>query len=194
MRLKSTSKNIVGLPLVLGRGYNIEGLEVTEFAEAIRSLHTDMLQHLDDVYTGVKDRVDRHQHEGLRPEPPASPTPKSLAPPLDIDEILDQRVDDLGRREFLICWVEKGTYFPPVIELYVRASLGRSFAVVAKGFSIQFLTSGGGSKVWKGAGLDRDREGLKFYYDGQGFMSMQLSETDAEIKFYDVYGCALHQS
>ncbi|KAF6146547.1 hypothetical protein GIB67_008833 [Kingdonia uniflora] len=59
--------------------------------------------------------------------------------------------------------------------------------------SIQFLTSGGGSKAWKGAGLDRDREGLKFYYDGQGFMSMQLSETDAEIKFYDVYGSALHQ-
>ncbi|KAK9278033.1 hypothetical protein L1049_027590 [Liquidambar formosana] len=57
---------------------------------------------------------------------------------------------------------------------------------------IQFLTSGGGSKAWKGDIDDQNRHELKFYYDGQGFMSVQLTQTHAEIVFYDVFGGALH--
>ncbi|KAK4436793.1 Purple acid phosphatase 17 [Sesamum alatum] len=50
---------------------------------------------------------------------------------------------------------------------------------------LQFLTSGGGSKAWRG---DSDKaDGLKFFYDGQGFMSVQLTQSHAEIAFYDVF-------
>ncbi|XP_019054956.1 PREDICTED: purple acid phosphatase 4-like isoform X2 [Nelumbo nucifera] len=58
---------------------------------------------------------------------------------------------------------------------------------------IQFLTSGGGSRAWRGdfGGLNQD--GVKFYYDGQGFMSVQLTQSDAKIMFYDVFGNVLHK-
>lgn len=59
---------------------------------------------------------------------------------------------------------------------------------------IQFLTSGAGSKAWRGdiKELNSD-DGLKFFYDGQGFMSVQLTRSEAEIKFYDVFGNVLHK-
>ncbi|KAE8690529.1 Purple acid phosphatase 8 [Hibiscus syriacus] len=57
---------------------------------------------------------------------------------------------------------------------------------------IQFLTSGAGSKAWRGDVKRLNREGLKFFYDGQGFMSVKLTQSDAEIVFYDVYGKILH--
>ncbi|KAF2317586.1 hypothetical protein GH714_024979 [Hevea brasiliensis] len=58
---------------------------------------------------------------------------------------------------------------------------------------IQFLTSGAGSKAWRGDLKELNREGLKFFYDGQGFMSVQLTQTEAEIAFYDVFGNILHR-
>ncbi|GLU18388.1 hypothetical protein SLE2022_346940 [Rubroshorea leprosula] len=60
--------------------------------------------------------------------------------------------------------------------------------------SMQFLTSGGGSKAWKGDYHDLNQEGLKFYYDGQGFMSLQLNPTNAKIVFYDIAGKVLHST
>ncbi|KAJ6295026.1 hypothetical protein OIU76_023007 [Salix suchowensis] len=57
---------------------------------------------------------------------------------------------------------------------------------------VQFLTSGGGSKAWKGD-IDRlNKGGVKFFYDGQGFMSLELRQTDVKIVFYDVFGKVLH--
>lgn len=55
------------------------------------------------------------------------------------------------------------------------------------------MTSGAGSKAWRGdlKGNNR-RNGLKFFYDGQGFMSMHLTQTEAQIAFYDVFGNVLH--
>ncbi|OAY32190.1 purple acid phosphatase 17 isoform X2 [Manihot esculenta] len=58
---------------------------------------------------------------------------------------------------------------------------------------IQFLTSGAGSKAWRGDLKELNREGLEFFYDGQGFMSVQLTQTEAEIAFYDVFGNILHK-
>ncbi|KAJ4974719.1 hypothetical protein NE237_007893 [Protea cynaroides] len=58
---------------------------------------------------------------------------------------------------------------------------------------IQFLTSGAGSKAWRGDVKGLERDGMKFFYDGQGFMSVQLTQTDAEIVFYDVSGEVLHR-
>ncbi|XVF12241.1 hypothetical protein REPUB_Repub08aG0098400 [Reevesia pubescens] len=57
---------------------------------------------------------------------------------------------------------------------------------------IQFLTSGAGSKAWRGDVKQLNREGLRFFYDGQGFMSVQLTQSEAEIVFYDVHGKILH--
>ncbi|ESW32556.1 hypothetical protein PHAVU_002G332100 [Phaseolus vulgaris] len=57
---------------------------------------------------------------------------------------------------------------------------------------IQFLTSGAGSKAWSGDLQQMNRRGLNFFYDGQGFMSVQLTQTHATIEFYDVFGNVLH--
>ncbi|PIA35974.1 hypothetical protein AQUCO_03400103v1 [Aquilegia coerulea] len=57
---------------------------------------------------------------------------------------------------------------------------------------IEFLTSGGGSQAWFGF-YDEIMVGLKFYYDGQGFMSVNLNPKNAEIIFYDVFGNILHK-
>ncbi|KAL2242857.1 UNVERIFIED_CONTAM: Purple acid phosphatase 17 [Sesamum indicum] len=58
---------------------------------------------------------------------------------------------------------------------------------------IQFLTSGAGSKAWRGDVDKSNKEGLKFFYDGQGFMSVRLTQSDVEIIFYDVFGRVLHE-
>ncbi|KAK7320205.1 hypothetical protein RJT34_04941 [Clitoria ternatea] len=58
---------------------------------------------------------------------------------------------------------------------------------------IQFLTSGAGSKAWRGDIDQMNQRGLNFFYDGQGFMSVKLTETDATIHFYDVSGQVLHR-
>lgn len=33
---------------------------------------------------------------------------------------------------------------------------------------------------------------MKFYYDGQGFMSVELTQTNGRIAFHDVLGKVLH--
>ena len=57
---------------------------------------------------------------------------------------------------------------------------------------LQFFTSGGGSKAWKGDFRYSEGDEMKFYYDGQGFMSVELTPTDAKIVFHDVFGKVLH--
>ncbi|KAK1288442.1 Purple acid phosphatase 17 [Acorus calamus] len=57
---------------------------------------------------------------------------------------------------------------------------------------IQFLTSGGGSKAWRGV-FNSNRDGLQFFYDGQGFMSLQLTQSSVEVVFYNTNGDALHK-
>ncbi|KAJ1399921.1 Metallo-dependent phosphatase-like [Sesbania bispinosa] len=59
--------------------------------------------------------------------------------------------------------------------------------------SVEFLTSGGGSKAWRGDLKWMKAEELKFYYDGQGFMSVYISQTQLQISFYDVFGNVLHK-
>ncbi|KAJ4710155.1 Purple acid phosphatase [Melia azedarach] len=53
---------------------------------------------------------------------------------------------------------------------------------------LQFLTSGGGSKAWRGDINWWNPKEMKFYYDGQGFMSVQMTSTEVDIVFYDVFG------
>ncbi|GAB2219603.1 hypothetical protein Droror1_Dr00007240 [Drosera rotundifolia] len=58
---------------------------------------------------------------------------------------------------------------------------------------LQFFTSGAGSKAWRGYTGGLKRPDLKFYYDGQGFMSVQLGHSDANLSFHDINGKVLHQ-
>ncbi|XP_010458982.1 PREDICTED: purple acid phosphatase 3-like [Camelina sativa] len=58
---------------------------------------------------------------------------------------------------------------------------------------IQFMTSGGGSKAWKGGDVNYvNPQEMRFYYDGQGFMSVHVSEAELSVVFYDVFGHVLH--
>jgi len=58
---------------------------------------------------------------------------------------------------------------------------------------IEFLTSGAGSKAWRGDVKWWKPEELKLYYDGQGFMSMEVTETQVDVMFYDIFGNVLHK-
>lgn len=58
---------------------------------------------------------------------------------------------------------------------------------------IQFMTSGGGSKAWKGDMNDWNPQEMRFYYDGQGFMSVYTSEAELRVVFYDGFGRILHR-
>jgi len=57
---------------------------------------------------------------------------------------------------------------------------------------IQYFTSGGGSKAWRGV-YQRNEDKLQFFYDGQGFMSLQLNQDQADFIFYDVSGKVLYK-
>ncbi|KAL0355012.1 UNVERIFIED_CONTAM: Purple acid phosphatase 3 [Sesamum radiatum] len=61
------------------------------------------------------------------------------------------------------------------------------------GIPIEFVTSGGGSRAWSNIiHHDRYKNNLKFYYDGQGFVSVRLTKRQANVAFYDVSGKTLH--
>ncbi|KAI3463560.1 hypothetical protein Pfo_020223 [Paulownia fortunei] len=61
------------------------------------------------------------------------------------------------------------------------------------GVPMELLTSGGGSMAWRNdTHYERYKKHLKFYYDGQGFMSVQLTRSQANVTFYDVHGKTLH--
>ncbi|KDP38173.1 hypothetical protein JCGZ_04816 [Jatropha curcas] len=59
--------------------------------------------------------------------------------------------------------------------------------------SLQFLTSGGGSKAWRGDIDWRNPKEIKLYHDGQGFMSLRVSQAEVDVVFYDVHGSVLHK-
>uniref|UniRef100_A0A804M264 Calcineurin-like phosphoesterase domain-containing protein n=1 Tax=Zea mays TaxID=4577 RepID=A0A804M264_MAIZE len=57
---------------------------------------------------------------------------------------------------------------------------------------LQYFTSGGGSKAWRGV-FHPNKDKLRFFYDGQGFMSLQLNQDQAHFIFYDVFGNILYR-
>ncbi|KAM7484740.1 hypothetical protein LguiA_000749 [Lonicera macranthoides] len=59
--------------------------------------------------------------------------------------------------------------------------------------SIQFLTSGAGSKAWMTDYKKHYQCDVKYFHLGQGFMSVLLTKYDAKIVFYDVFGKVGHQ-
>jgi tartrate-resistant acid phosphatase type 5 len=57
---------------------------------------------------------------------------------------------------------------------------------------LQYFTSGGGSKAWRG-GYTPNSDKLQFFYDGQGFMLLKFTRSDADVVFYDVAGQELYK-
>uniref|UniRef100_A0A453B178 Purple acid phosphatase n=1 Tax=Aegilops tauschii subsp. strangulata TaxID=200361 RepID=A0A453B178_AEGTS len=77
------------------------------------------------------------------------------------------------------------------VDLYVNGHDHCLEQISSSDRSAQYLTSGGGSKAWGGVyapGADK----VEFFHDGQGFMSLRLTATDARLAFYDVAGAVRH--
>lgn len=60
--------------------------------------------------------------------------------------------------------------------------------------SLQFLTSGAGSKAWRGVyNWPVDSKEMNFFYDGQGFMTMHIIKQEISISYFDIFGNVLHK-
>ncbi|XP_044969615.1 purple acid phosphatase 4-like [Hordeum vulgare subsp. vulgare] len=77
------------------------------------------------------------------------------------------------------------------VDLYINGHDHCLEQISSSDSPLQYLTSGGGSKAWGGVyapGADK----VEFFHDGQGFMSLRLTATDARVAFYDVAGAVRH--
>ncbi|MQM01670.1 hypothetical protein Taro_034436 [Colocasia esculenta] len=79
------------------------------------------------------------------------------------------------------------------VDLYINGHDHCLEHISSKDSPIQFLTSGGGSKAWRGVYSPKNADKIQFFYDGQGFMSLRVTRDDAEVAFYDVAGAVLHR-
>lgn len=79
------------------------------------------------------------------------------------------------------------------VDLYVNGHDHCLEHITSTDSEIQFITSGGGSKAWRGDIRPWKPEEMKFYYDGQGFLSVNMTEDRADLVFYDVFGQVLHK-
>ncbi|KAG6514593.1 hypothetical protein ZIOFF_024961 [Zingiber officinale] len=78
------------------------------------------------------------------------------------------------------------------VDLYVNGHDHCLEHISSNDSPIQYLTSGGGSKAWRGV-LFPTSDKLQFFHDGQGFMSLEIRRTAIDIKFYGVLGQVLHK-
>jgi tartrate-resistant acid phosphatase type 5 len=60
---------------------------------------------------------------------------------------------------------------------------------------VHFLTSGGGSKAWRGTKPHinaKEDFSLGFYYDGQGFAAVTMLPTEVYIDLYNISGQVMY--
>ncbi|KVH96382.1 hypothetical protein Ccrd_001534 [Cynara cardunculus var. scolymus] len=79
------------------------------------------------------------------------------------------------------------------VNLYINGHDHCLEHITSPNSQLQFLTSGGGSKAWRGAVKPFNLDAMKFYYDGQGFMAAEITENEAYVAFYDIFGNMLHK-
>ncbi|XP_030553187.1 purple acid phosphatase 8-like isoform X3 [Rhodamnia argentea] len=79
------------------------------------------------------------------------------------------------------------------VDLYVNGHDHCLEHITSTDSETQFITSGGGSKAWRGDIRPWKPEEMKFYYDGQGFLSVNMTGDQADLVFYDVFGQVLHK-
>ncbi|CAN6381470.1 unnamed protein product [Urochloa humidicola] len=76
------------------------------------------------------------------------------------------------------------------VDLYINGHDHCVEHISSRDSPLQYLTSGGGSKAWRGI-FTPNTDKLEFFYDGQGFMLLRLTNTEAHLA-YDVDGNVLH--
>ncbi|OEL29799.1 Purple acid phosphatase 4 [Dichanthelium oligosanthes] len=77
------------------------------------------------------------------------------------------------------------------VDLYINGHDHCLEHISSRDSPIQYFTSGGGSKAWRGV-FQPNADKLEFFYDGQGFMSLEVDGDLARAVFYDIDGQALH--
>ncbi|TVU24744.1 hypothetical protein EJB05_27198, partial [Eragrostis curvula] len=77
------------------------------------------------------------------------------------------------------------------VDLYINGHDHCLEHISSRDSPLQYLTSGAGSKAWRGI-FTPNSDKLEFFYDGQGFMSLQLSMAEVHLAFYDVGGNVLY--
>ncbi|XP_078433375.1 purple acid phosphatase 4-like [Wolffia australiana] len=77
------------------------------------------------------------------------------------------------------------------VDLYINGHDHCLEHISSRHSELQFLTSGGGSKAWRGL-LKPNEDEVTFFYDGQGFMSMQVTLSVVKVIFYDINGRAIY--
>ncbi|KAM0043488.1 putative Acid phosphatase [Helianthus debilis subsp. tardiflorus] len=78
------------------------------------------------------------------------------------------------------------------VDLYINGHDHCLQHISSKNSQLQFLTSGGRSKAWKGDVNQWDPNEMKFYYDGQGFMTLRVTLNEIGVAFFDVFGEIIH--
>ncbi|CAN1312664.1 Purple acid phosphatase 8 [Linum perenne] len=79
------------------------------------------------------------------------------------------------------------------VDLYVNGHDHCLEHISSSRTKLQFLTSGAGSKSWRGDVNSWDPDEMKFYYDGQGFMTLKVSPDEVGVAYYNINGDVLHQ-
>ncbi|CAL1392531.1 unnamed protein product [Linum trigynum] len=79
------------------------------------------------------------------------------------------------------------------VDLYVNGHDHCLEHISSSRTKLQFLTSGAGSKAWKGDISSWDPKEMKFYYDGQGFMTLQILSDEVRVVYYGIEGEVMHQ-
>lgn len=79
------------------------------------------------------------------------------------------------------------------VDLYINGHDHCLQQISSPDSKLQFLTSGGGSKAWRGNTNPWNPNEIKFYYDGQGFMAGDITNDKIDLAFYDIIGNILHK-
>ncbi|GJR24274.1 UvrD-like helicase, ATP-binding domain, P-loop containing nucleoside triphosphate hydrolase [Tanacetum coccineum] len=79
------------------------------------------------------------------------------------------------------------------VDLYINGHDHCLQHISSQNSQIQFLTSGGGSKAWRGDINQWNHNEMEFYYDGQGFMTLRVTENEIGVAFYDVFREVIHK-
>ncbi|XP_057794157.1 purple acid phosphatase 4-like [Salvia miltiorrhiza] len=79
------------------------------------------------------------------------------------------------------------------VDLYINGHDHCLQHIASSDSRLQFLTSGGGSKAWRGVYNWPNPKEMKFFYDGQGFMTLDITHHQIDVNFYDISGNSLHK-
>eukprot|EP00270_Netrium_digitus_P008869 TRINITY_DN267_c0_g1_i3.p1 TRINITY_DN267_c0_g1~~TRINITY_DN267_c0_g1_i3.p1 ORF type:complete len:360 (-),score=56.60 TRINITY_DN267_c0_g1_i3:182-1261(-) len=78
------------------------------------------------------------------------------------------------------------------VDLYINGHDHNLQHIKRDDSNIHYVTSGGGSKAYRGDTMDGVNTGLKFYWPGQGFNVIQVDYSTLKIDYVDVFGKVIY--